>query len=100
MQNMTSDRPTINEGLPLFSRACFGLPTERPPIWLMRQAGRYMEEYRAIRAKADFWEVCHSPDLATEVTLQPIKAFNLDASIIFSDLLIPCLLYTSDAADE
>ena len=74
---------------PLFIRACLGQPTERTPIWLMRQAGRYMEEYRAIRAKANFWEVCHSPDLATEVTLQPIKAFGLDASIIFSDLLIP-----------
>lgn len=73
----------------LFIQACLGQPTERTPIWLMRQAGRYMEEYRAIRAKADFWEVCHNPDLATEVTLQPIKAFGLDASIIFSDLLIP-----------
>jgi uroporphyrinogen decarboxylase len=75
--------------LPLFLKACLGQPTERTPIWLMRQAGRYMAEYRAIRAKADFWEVCHTPDLATEVTLQPINAFGLDASIIFSDLLIP-----------
>ena len=83
------DRPTITDDLPLFLRACFGLPTERTPIWLMRQAGRYMAEYRAIRAKSDFWEVCHTPDLATEVTMQPINAFGLDASIIFSDLLIP-----------
>ncbi|MEE2644135.1 MAG: uroporphyrinogen decarboxylase [Myxococcota bacterium] len=74
---------------PLFIRACFGEETERTPIWLMRQAGRYMAEYRAIRAKADFWEVCHSPELATEVTLQPINAFGLDAAILFSDLLIP-----------
>ena len=74
---------------PLFIQACFSQPTLRTPIWLMRQAGRYMEEYRAIRAKADFWEVCHTPDLATEVTLQPIDAFGFDASIIFSDLLIP-----------
>ena len=74
---------------PLFIRACYGEKTERTPIWLMRQAGRYMAEYRAIRAKADFWEVCHNPALATEVTLQPINAFGLDAAILFSDLLIP-----------
>ena len=89
MQQQSDLQSTIKEDLPLFIRACFGLPTERTPIWLMRQAGRYMAEYRAIRAKADFWEVCHTPDLATEVTMQPINAFGLDASIIFSDLLIP-----------
>ena len=83
------NRSTITDDLPLFLRACFGLPTERTPIWLMRQAGRYMAEYRAIRSKVDFWTVCHTPDLATEVTLQPINAFGFDASIIFSDLLIP-----------
>lgn len=74
---------------PLFLRACRGEVTERTPIWLMRQAGRYMAEYRAVRAKADFWTVCQTPDLACEVTLQPIDAFGLDASIIFSDLLTP-----------
>ena len=78
-----------NDQLPLFLRACYGQATERTPVWLMRQAGRYMAEYRAIRAKVGFWEVCHTPDLATEVTMQPINAFGLDASIIFSDLLIP-----------
>ena len=89
MQISSEPTATTKQDLPLFLRACYGLPTERTPIWLMRQAGRYMAEYRAIRAKADFWEVCHTPDLATEVTMQPINAFGLDASIIFSDLLIP-----------
>ena len=73
---------------PLFLRTCRGEPTERTPIWLMRQAGRYMAEYRAVRAKADFWTLCKTPELACEVTLQPIDAFGLDASIIFSDLLV------------
>ena len=72
----------------LFIDACFGRPTPRTPIWLMRQAGRYMAEYRAIRAKVDFWTVCQTPELACEVTLQPIDAFGLDAAIIFSDLLV------------
>lgn len=72
---------------PLFLRACRGEPTERTPIWLMRQAGRYMAEYRAIRKDVDFWTLCKTPDLVAEVTLQPINAFGLDAAIIFSDLL-------------
>lgn len=73
---------------PLFIRACLGEHTERTPIWLMRQAGRYMAEYRAIRQRSDFWTLCQTPELACEVTLQPIDAFGLDASIIFSDLLV------------
>ncbi len=62
---------------------------ERPPVWLMRQAGRYMAEYRAIREKVSFLELCKSPELACEVTLQPIDALGVDAGILFSDILVP-----------
>ncbi len=72
-----------------FLNACFGKPVDRTPIWLMRQAGRYMEEYRRIRAKVDFLTLCKSPELCTEVTLQPIDKFGIDAAILFSDILIP-----------
>lgn len=68
-------------------RACNRQPVDATPIWLMRQAGRYMSEYRALRERYTILEIIKNPDLATEVTLQPIKAFDLDAAIIFADIL-------------
>jgi uroporphyrinogen decarboxylase len=72
-------------------RACRRLPVDATPIWLMRQAGRYMVEYRTLRKKHSMLDLIQTPDLAAEVTLQPIKAFDLDAAIIFADILPPLI---------
>jgi len=72
----------------IFLDACNGLPTKRTPLWIMRQAGRYLPEYRKIRSKATFHQMMHKPDLMTEVTLLPMKRFELDAAIMFSDILV------------
>jgi uroporphyrinogen decarboxylase len=79
----------VDEAKSRFLRACRRQPTDTTPIWLMRQAGRYMSEYRQLRQSYGILEIIKTPELACEVTMQPIEAFDLDAAIIFADILPP-----------
>ncbi|GAB4483762.1 MAG: uroporphyrinogen decarboxylase [Thermodesulfovibrionales bacterium] len=72
-----------------FLKACRGEKVDYTPVWLMRQAGRYLKEYQDVRAKVDFLTLCKTPELAAKVTLQPIEILGVDAAILFSDILIP-----------
>ena len=74
-----------------FLKACRREPVDVTPVWFMRQAGRYMPEYRAIREKYTLLEICHQPELAAEVTLQPVRELGVDAAILFADILLPVI---------
>ena len=84
----------------LLLRALRCEPTERRPLWLMRQAGRILPEYRALRAQHSFEELCADPDLAAEVTLLPLDRFPMDAAIVFADLMSPAAALGVDVRFE
>ena len=72
-----------------FLSAAWGADTPTAPIWLMRQAGRYLPEYRKLKERYGFWRMCRTPEIAAEITLQPVRRFPLDAAILFNDIMTP-----------
>src|SRR5262245_27250232 len=75
--------------VPLIVRALRGEATPRRPVWLMRQAGRYLPGYQRVRSRVSFLDLCRRPDLSAQVTLEPVERFGVDAAIVFSDILVP-----------
>ncbi len=96
MEATTTALPKIRP----YERATRGENMTTPPVWLMRQAGRYLPEYLDVRKQYSFLEVCHTPELATEVTLQPLRRFDFDAAILFSDILVPLAPMGADLTFE
>jgi uroporphyrinogen decarboxylase len=89
MDSMTSPAPVAPPADSLLVRAASGLPGSVPPVWFMRQAGRSLPEYRAVRAGNRMLDACRDPDLITELTLQPVRRHGVDAAILFSDIVVP-----------